>query len=66
MHFFDTKRTFYFGNVEIGDNCFIGINTLICKPVKIVSNCIVEGGGTTDLPDNVFAGGIPCKIIKTL
>ncbi|WP_353888522.1 DapH/DapD/GlmU-related protein [uncultured Treponema sp.] len=44
MHFFDTKRTFYFGNVEIGDNCFIGINTLICKPVKIVSNCIVEGG----------------------
>ena len=68
VHFFDTKRTFYFGNVEIGDNCFIGMNTLICKPVKIGNNCIVGGGSviTTDLPDNVFAGGIPCKIIKTL
>ena len=44
VHFFDTKRKFYFGDVKIGNNVFIGMNTLICKPVKIGDNCIVGGG----------------------
>ena len=67
-HFFGTDRKFYFGNVIIGDNCFIGMNTLICKPVRIGSNCVIGGGAVivNDIPENVLAGGVPCKIIKTI
>lgn len=43
-HFYGADRCFYFGNVTIGDNCFIGMNTLIAKPVSIGNNCIVGGG----------------------
>lgn len=65
-HFYGSDRKFYFGNVKIGDNCFIGMNTLICKPVNIGNNCIVGGGAviTKDIPDNVMAAGVPCKIIR--
>lgn len=44
------------------------MNTLICKPVSIGNNCIVWGGAviTKDIPDNVVAAGVPCKIIKPL
>lgn len=65
------KNTFigtnvYFDKVIIGNNVFLGMNSLICKPVKIGNNCIVGGGSviTHDLPDNCFAAGVPCKIIK--
>lgn len=67
-HFFSIERTFYFGDVVIGDNCFIGMNSLICKPVKIGNNCIIGAGSVinNDIPDNVFAAGVPCKVIKML
>lgn len=67
-HFYGTDRHFYFGNVTIGNNTFIGMNTLISKPVNIGNNCIVVAGAviTKDIPDNVLAGGIPCKIIKEI
>lgn len=42
-HFYSLRREFYFGNVNIGDNTFIGMNSLICKPVYIGNNCIVGG-----------------------
>ena len=42
-HFYGADRKFYFGSVEIGNNVFIGMNSLVCKPVKIGDNCIVGG-----------------------
>ena len=43
------------------------MNTLICKPENIGNNCIVGGIVINkDIPDNVFAAGVPCKIIKSL
>lgn len=35
---------------------------------NLLDKCRGKGGAiiTSDLPDNVFAGGIPCKVIKTL
>ena len=67
-HFYSSARKFSFGKVRIGDNCFIGMNTLICKPVVIGNGCIVGGGAgvTHDIPDNVVAAGVPCKVIKNL
>ena len=68
-HFFNTKdRCFYQGNVTIGDNVFIGMNTLIIKPVSIGNNSIIGAGSvvTQDIPENVIAAGNPCKIIKKI
>ena len=67
-HFYGADRKFYFGKVEIGDNVFIGMNSLICKPVKIGNNCIVGGGTivTHDISENVLACGVPCRVIKKL
>lgn len=64
-HFYSVDRKFYFDKVKIADNVFLGMNSLICKPVKIGNNCIVGGGVVThDLPGNCFAAGVPCRIIK--
>lgn len=68
VHFYGKERKFYFGKVEIGDNVFVGMNSLICKPVKIGSKSVIGGGSviTHDIPENVLAGGVPCKVIKNL
>lgn len=42
-HFYGSDRKFCFGKVEIGDNVFIGMNSLITKPVKIGNRSIVGG-----------------------
>ena len=58
--------SFDLGDVHIGKNTFIGINTIIVKPVAIGSNVILGGGSVvvSDIPDNVIAVGNPCKVIK--
>lgn len=44
-HFYNSKnKNFYFGNVMIGNHVFLGMNSLICKPVRIGNNSIVGGG----------------------
>lgn len=68
-HFIDSKtRNFILGDVYIGENSFIGMNTIITKPVTIGKNCIIGAGSivTKDIPDNCVAAGNPCKILKTL
>lgn len=55
------------GDVYIGDNCFIGIRTIILPNVRIGNNCIIGAGSvvTKDVPDNCIAAGNPARIIKT-
>lgn len=67
-HFYSLEKKFYFGNITIGDNVFIGMNTIICKPVRIGNNTIVGAGSiiTKDIPENCFAAGNPCTIIKDI
>lgn len=56
----------YFGHVHIGDGCFIGANSIICKDVKIGKNSIIAAGSvvTKDIPDNEIWGGNPARYIK--
>jgi sugar O-acyltransferase (sialic acid O-acetyltransferase NeuD family) len=56
------------GNVTIGDCCQIGIGVNIIDGVKIGNNTIIGAGSvvTKDIPDNVVAYGVPCKIIKKI
>lgn len=58
---------YYFKDTYIGNNCFIGVNCLICPGVNIGNECVIGGGSivTKDIPDNCMAVGVPAKVIKT-
>lgn len=54
--------------VTIGDNVWIGGNTVICPGVHIGSNTVIGAGSvvTKDIPDWVVAAGNPCKVIREI
>ena len=54
--------------VLIRRNAFIGGGSIILKGVTIGRNSIIAAGSvvTKDIPDNVIAGGNPCKVIRNL
>jgi acetyltransferase-like isoleucine patch superfamily enzyme len=53
-------------DITIGSGCFIGSRVTILKGVTIGDNVIIGAGSvvTKDLPANVFAAGVPVKIIS--
>lgn len=55
-------------DIHIGSGCWICAGSIIIGNVTI-GNYVVIGAGsvvTHDIPDNTFAAGNPCKIIKKL
>jgi maltose O-acetyltransferase len=56
------------GRVKIGDNVFIGVNSIILPSVTIGSNSIIGSGSvvTKDVPNNAVVAGNPAKIINGL
>lgn len=52
--------------VSIGNNVWIGMNSVIMRGVSIGDNSIIGAGSivTKDIPANVIAAGSPCKVIK--
>lgn len=58
--------SYYFKDTYIGNNCFIGVRSLICPGVHIGNECVVGGGTivTKDVPDNCMVVGVPAKIVK--
>lgn len=59
--------SYYFKDTYIGNNCFVGVNSLICPGVHIGNECVVGGGTivTKDVPDHCMVVGVPGKIVKT-
>ncbi|MFC3041317.1 acyltransferase [Virgibacillus xinjiangensis] len=55
------------GDVMIGDKVLIGANTTILPGVTIGNGAIISAGSLVhkDVPEGVFAGGNPMKIIYT-
>lgn len=55
-------------SVTIGDNVWIGGNTVIMPGVHIGSNTVIGAGSvvTKDIPDWVVAAGNPCRVIKEI
>lgn len=54
--------------VTIGDNVWIGGNTVIVPGVNIGSNTVIGAGSvvTKDIPDWVVAAGNPCRVMKRI
>jgi maltose O-acetyltransferase len=54
--------------VSIGDDCWIGGNSVICPGVSIGKGCVIGAGSvvTKNIPDNSLAVGNPAKIIRKL
>lgn len=57
-----------FGKVLIGDNVFIGHNSIIMPNVTIGNNVVVGAGSivTRNIESNTVVAGIPAKYIKSI
>jgi sugar O-acyltransferase (sialic acid O-acetyltransferase NeuD family) len=55
------------GAVNVGDGVDLGIGTVVIKNKNIGEWSIIGAGAvvTTDIPSNVTAVGVPCRVIKT-
>lgn len=55
-------------DIEIGDNVWIGANVTILSGVKIGKNSVIGAGSvvTKNIPSNVLAYGVPCRVAKKL
>ena len=54
--------------ITIGDNVWVGAGVHIMGGITIGKNSIIGAGSvvTTDIPENVIAAGVPCRIIREI
>ena len=54
--------------VDIGDDVWIGGNSVICPSVSVGSGSVVGAGSvvTRTVPPGVFAAGNPCRVVRKL
>lgn len=54
--------------IHIGDNVWIGGNSVVLPGITIGNNVTIGAGSvvTKDIPDNMLAFGNPCKIIRQI
>lgn len=66
----DTRNSaFEYGKeVTIGDNVWIGGNSVVCPGVHIGNNVVIGAGNVVakDIPDWSIAAGNPCKVIRKI
>ncbi|MDF1694609.1 MAG: acyltransferase [Saprospiraceae bacterium] len=58
-------RRFLYRKVEIGNDVFIGLNSIILPGVRVGNNCIIAAGSVVikSIPDGSIVGGNPARII---
>lgn len=54
--------------MRIGDNVWLGAGVQVNPGVTIGDNTIIGSGSviTKDIPANVIAAGVPCKVIREI
>ncbi|MBC2403604.1 sugar O-acetyltransferase [Clostridium saccharobutylicum] len=58
----------YAFSISIGNNVWIGGNTVINPGVNVGDNCVIGSGSviTKDIPANCIAVGNPCRVIREI
>jgi carbonic anhydrase/acetyltransferase-like protein (isoleucine patch superfamily) len=61
------RRFQRYGPISIGDDVFIGINSIVLPGVSIGSRVVVAAGSvvTKSIPDGVVVGGNPARVIAS-
>ncbi len=62
------------GNIEInapvviGDDVWLAAGVTVCPGVTIGCNSVIGAGSvvTRDIPSNVFACGVPCRVVREI
>lgn len=56
------------GDITIGDNCLLGVGSVVLPNVTIGDNCFIGANAvvTHNIPSYSIAIGIPAKVIKTI
>lgn len=59
------KCEYEYAPTSIGNCCFIGVNSIILRGVRIGNHCLIGAGSIVnrDLPDFSIAAGVPAEII---
>ncbi len=54
--------------VTIGDDVWLGGGAIVCPGVRIGSRSVIGAGSvvTKDVPDDVFAAGNPCRVLREI
>lgn len=54
--------------ITIGEDVWVGGSAVICPGVTIGNRCVIGAGSvvTKDIPDDVFAAGNPCRVIRSI
>ena len=62
------RRQEYGKPVEIGEDVWVGGGAIILPGVRIGSRTVIGAGSvvTRDVPDDVFAAGNPCRVIRQI
>lgn len=62
------KNVIKYGKINIGNNCFIGTDSIIMPGVAIGDNCVIAAGSivTKSVPHGSVWGGVPAKFICTV
>ena len=62
------KQLEYGKNIKIGNDVWVGGNTVINPGVTIGNNVVIGSGSvvTKDIPDGVIAAGVPCRVIRRI
>lgn len=60
------EEKYFSKHINIGDNCFIGANSIILPGTTIGDNCIIGAGSVVrgEVPNNSIVLGNPAKIIS--
>lgn len=54
--------------IEVGDDVWVGGGAILCPGVTIGSRTVIGAGSvvTRDIPEDVFAAGNPCRVIRAI
>lgn len=58
---------YVFGRIRIGDNTYIGNDTMILPGVTIGADCVIGARSLVnkDVPDGTVAAGVPVRLVST-